>query len=193
MLENITFDNFMHLDSKTRKFIINDIESLKVLVSKNLNEKRFAHTLSVADVCYNLAKKHHVDPTKAYVAGLLHDVCKYLSKEEYESYLKHYDPDILEYPIGTYHGFVAKYYLKEKMNFHDSEILNAIYNHTLPKSKDKLTRILYIADKREPLRKIDDNILDLAFIDLNKAYQLLVIEVEEYLKGNNEEFIGNRL
>lgn len=190
-MSEITFDNFYSLDSKTRKAYINDRDILTSMVKQNVSEHRFAHSISVAKTCESLALKHNVDPNKAYIAGLLHDCCKFSDDKTYilEEYLKYYDPDKLKEPSGIYHSWVGKYYLKEKLNFHDKEILNAIYNHTICNSYDKLSVILYIADKREPLRNINDGLLELAYKDLYKAKELLEKDVEEYIKSKNERFI----
>ena len=75
----------------------------------------------------------------------------------------------------------------------DSDILNAIYNHTICRSRDKLSLILYIAAQREPLRKIDDDILKIAYADLYKAFEKLERDVKKYIGGKNEEFGGNSL
>ena len=190
----LSFDTFMLLDHKDRKIVLNDPELMKIMVEKNLKPSRYEHSLSVADMARKLAIIHHVDPDKAYMAGILHDCTKYLSEEEHDSYLKYYDPDKLNYPIGTKHSFSAKYYLKEKLNYHDKDILNAIYNHTICNSRDKLSVILYIADKREPLRQIDDEIALLAEKDLFEAYRRLDHDVERYLKEvKNERFINNSI
>ena len=194
ILENITFDNFMSLSSSDRSYILNDIESLKILVKKNLSDRKLTHSLNVADLSMSLAYAHHVDPIKAYKAGLLHDVCKELDDEVLIEYLKYYDSDKLEYPASVYHAWAAKYYLKEKTNFHNKDILNAIYNHTICNSKDKLSLILYIADKRELSRNINDGIVDIAYKNLYEAYDKLVIEVEKYIKEiKNERFIENSI
>lgn len=195
-IEEVTFDNFMDLDSKERKKILNDPELLKELVKKNVKPHRYEHSLSVADVCKKLAEKHNVDPKKAYMSGLLHDVCKFPEGDRSErllEYLKYYDPDKIGTVEGAYHAWVAKYYLREKCNYHDSDILNAIYNHTICNSRDKLSIILYIADKREPLRKIDDDILEIAYSDLHKAFSMLERDVKKYIEGKNEKFVGNSL
>ena len=195
--DELNFDDFMDLPSKVRKQVINDPEMIKIMLKKNLKKSRYEHCLSVAEVCRLLAGYHHVDQEKAYMAGLLHDVCKFPDDETSginETYLRYYDPDKLNGAKGVYHSFAAPYYLKEKMNFHDSDILNAIYNHTICKSKDRLSLILYIADKREPLRGIDDGIIDLAKKDLKKAYIMLSNDVERYIREvKNERFIENSL
>ena len=193
-LNDISFDDFMSYDSKTRRMILNDPELIKIMLRKNLKQSRYDHSLSVADLARRLARMHHVDENKAYRAGLLHDCTKYLNEEEHDMYLKYFDPGKLSYPESCKHSYSAKYYLKEKLNFHDKDILNAIYNHTICGSKDKLSMILYIADKREPLRGIDDDIIEIAEKDLYEAMGRLSWDVERYLKEvKNEGFIENRL
>ena len=192
--ETISFDDFMSYDHKIRRKILNDPELLKIMVRKNIKEKRYLHSLSVAALAKELALCHHVDPEKAYIAGLLHDVTKYFSNEEHDAYLAYYDPDKLSYPESCKHSFSAKYFLKEKLNYHDSDVLNAIYNHTVCFSKDRLSMILYIADKREPLRGIDDDVVKVAKKDLRKGFEMLSWDVERYLREvKNEKFIGNSL
>ena len=193
-IDDICFDDFMSYDSKLRKKIINDPELLKIMIKKNLKKSRYDHSLSVADMAKDLAKIHHADPYKAYIAGLLHDCTKYLSNDEHDSYFRFFDPDKIDYPEPIKHSFSAKYYLKEKLNFHDKDILNAIYNHTICNSRDKLSMIIYIADKREPLRNIYDDIAELAKKDLYKAFEELSKDVERYIKETgNERFIENSL
>lgn len=181
------FDDFHLLDSKQRAFLINDIDVLTDLVKSNMQEKRFKHSLGVAKLAKELAYYHNIDPSKAYLAGLLHDVAKELPIEEQNAYLKYYDIDKLNEPDKVKHSHVAKYYLKDKLNFHDKDILNAIYNHTQIKSNDKLSMIVYIADKRDETRNIDDEVVDVAKKDLKKAINLLIEKWKEkniYKDGN---------
>lgn len=192
--EDINFDDFHTYPSKIRKKIINDCSLLEIMLKKNISNKRFLHSLEVAKLSKKLAERHHVDPNKAYLAGLLHDVCKDMDVDLLNDYLKYYDPDKLNGIYGAYHAWVAKYYLKEKLNFHDKDILNAIYNHTICISRDKLSMLLYIADKREPLRNIDDDILEIAFKDLYKAFEKVSWSTEKYIEEvKNERFVKNSI
>ena len=167
-------ENFHLLNSKQRRFILNDYDVLADLVKSNMSEKRFKHSLGVAKLAKQLASYHHVDQDKAYVAGLLHDLAKEIDIEETDTYLRYYDKDKLNAPDKVKHSFVGKYYIKEKLHLHDSDILNAIYNHTILKSNDKLSLILYIADKREENRHIDDEVVEVAKKDLKKAVNIMI-------------------
>ncbi len=178
----IDVDNFHLLSKKAKNDIfVNHPDDLLELIEPLLSKGRFAHSKSVADVAVRLAEIHHVDKRKAYVAGILHDLTKSLSDEEHINYLKAYDLMKLHSPKPLWHSYSAVYFIKEKLNLYDGDILNAIYHHTDGLSKSKLAMIIYIADKREPLRKIEDNILDLAYRDLYKAFKELKIDVARYV------------
>ena len=133
------------------------------------------------------------------MAGLLHDCCKFKTPdgsddtERLIKYLSIYEPAKINGITGAYHSWVAPYYIEEKLDYHDKQVLNAIYNHTILESDDKLSLILYIADKREPLRGVNDNLLELASVDLNKAYNILKKDVEEFVRRKNERFIENSI
>ena len=173
--------DFYKLEPKERLVYWQEPDLLKEGLKKILKKERYEHSLSVAGLARDLAVKHHVDPKKAYLAGLLHDVTKYLSEDEAISYLKYYDEDKLEYPKAIWHSYTAYYYLKEHLHLYDQAVLNAIYHHSDGESRAKLAMIIYIADKREPLRKIEDGILDLAFKDLYQGFAALKLDVKEYL------------
>ena len=60
-----------------------DYESLKAILQQRLNEKRYYHSLCVADEAKRLAEKYGGDSEKAYLAGLLHDIRKNARDEEH--------------------------------------------------------------------------------------------------------------
>ncbi|MBR3228219.1 MAG: bis(5'-nucleosyl)-tetraphosphatase (symmetrical) YqeK [Erysipelotrichaceae bacterium] len=179
-------DNFHLLSSSQRRFILNDREVLSDLVRSNMSEWRYAHSLGVAALAEELARCHHVDPEKAWRAGILHDLTKELSIEELDSYLRYYDPDKLNEPDKVKHSHVGKYYLKDKLHINDKDILNAVYNHTVLGSADRLSLIIYVADKRDRTRGIDDEVVKIARKDLKKAVETLIRkwkEKHEYKDG----------
>lgn len=196
-IKNVTFDNFLTLSKKDQELIFNDFDLLEDLVKRNnLTKHRYEHSLSVAKLSKELATYHNVDPNKAYLAGLLHDVCKFKDAEEsheLEKILEKYEPEKLNGIYGAYHSWAAYYYLKEKTNFNDEEVLRAIYNHTICNDDSPLSLIVYIADKREPLRKINDDIVDIAKKDLYLARKKLDESVKEYIESINEKYFGNSL
>lgn len=176
--------NDFHKLSKSEKRLIftSRVDIVEDLVKSMMSEKRFAHSLSVAKTAYDLAYRYHIDPLDAYLAGVLHDITKSFTILEHRSYLDHYDPSRSDEPELVLHSYSAVYFIREKLNFYNGTILNAIYHHTDGKSNSILAKILYIADKREPLRGLDSYLLDLAYHDLESAFVLLKKDVEEYIK-----------
>lgn len=169
-----------------------NIEKLKEVAKNMLKDKRFYHSLNVADLAYKLAKAHGLDTEKAYVAGLLHDITKELDESWQDQCLKdNNDIDKLSYPYKTKHAYTAKYYVCNTLGISDEDILDAIYNHTICTSNKPLAKVVYIADKREVGRNINDSIVDMAMNDLEKGYQELNKDVKKYLESKtNEKYIG---
>ena len=60
---------------------------VKNKVKQFLSEKRYFHSLAVADTAQKLAVLWKSDPEKAYLTGLLHDIGKELSLSEMQDYL----------------------------------------------------------------------------------------------------------
>lgn len=164
------------------------IEEYDNLIKERLSEKRYKHSLGVAKLSKELASYHGVDTEKAYLAGLLHDVTKELKEEEQDAILsKHNDLDKLNIKPSIKHSYTSKYYLMDELGINDNDILDAVYNHTICKSDKPLSKIIYIADKREENRHIDDNIVETAKKDLDKAFNDLCQDVYKYIKSTGEK------
>lgn len=160
-----------------------NIEELDKLLKNTLSEHRYIHSLGVAKLAKELAKYNFVDEEKAYVAGLLHDITK--EKDEAwqdECLTSHNDTVKLKAPKKIKHSYTAKYYLMDELGFDDEEILDAVYNHTICMSDKKLSKIIYIADKREEGRKLDNSAVELAKKDLDAAYKEVLNDVSKYLE-----------
>ena len=67
-----------------------------------LHKKRFDHSLNVAQRAVELAKRYGEDEQKAYIAGILHDICKNMQPEEQLQWMKKsaiiLDENLLEQP-----------------------------------------------------------------------------------------------
>ena len=58
------------------------LTEIKEKLKKTLPEKRYIHSLGVADEAKRLAEVYGCDADKAYLAGLLHDCAKGYTQEE---------------------------------------------------------------------------------------------------------------
>lgn len=185
--KKIQSGSFKYAANGTHKSLLHNHELLLQVAKNQCSQRRWLHSQGVADVCVQLAKVHHVDMNKAWIAGILHDVTKKRDKTWSEAILKRSAPEMLSYPEPVWHSYTAPVWLKEELGLRDKEILNAIKHHTLGTGQSKLDRILYIADKCEPNRGYDaSKEIELSKQNLKKGFELVYHEAEEYRKQGGE-------
>ncbi|MBR5152381.1 MAG: bis(5'-nucleosyl)-tetraphosphatase (symmetrical) YqeK [Clostridia bacterium] len=133
---------------------------IKDWLQTRLSEKRFSHSLGVAQEAERLAKHYGADPQKAYLAGLVHDCAKEVSKDETMVQLSAFDivPDVAAAAAPwLLHGTLGACVAKQEFGIEDEEILDAIRYHTTGKADmSLLARIIFIADFIEPGRTYPD-------------------------------------
>lgn len=144
------------------------IDQAVSLVKDKLPEKRFNHSLRVAETAVKLAEIYDGDKDKAELAGILHDYCKYddlgsmyqiVTQNELDSNLLSYGSEIL-------HGPVASIIMNQQFDVTDEEVLLAIKNHTTGRAQmTKTEKLIFIADYIEPGRQTPgvEEIRDLAY------------------------------
>lgn len=137
-----------------------DYEALKVILKQRLNEKRYFHSLCVADEAVRLAEKYGGNTEKAYLAGLLHDITKNAPAEEH---LQIFDKfgimlnDVEKNAEKLWHAMSGASYIKNILGIDDPEIIDAVRYHTTAKADMSLTaEILYLADFTSADRDYDD-------------------------------------
>lgn len=125
-------------------------------------ERRFLHTLGVADEAVRLAPKFGVDEKKARTAALLHDCAKNLDEKRGESFDKIcrcYGVELDEYAReekALVHAFLGAAVARLDYGIEDEEILSAIYYHTTARAAmTPLEKLIYIADMTEPGRVLE--------------------------------------
>lgn len=128
-------------------------------IKKYISNKRFLHSVSVAETAYDIALNNGVDPSKAYVAGLLHDIAKEIPLEEHIRYIKeNIGESYLSIQKPLYHQFTGVKIAREVFGIKDEEILEAIKVHATGSGMmSKMAKILYAADKIEPTRGYDSS------------------------------------
>ena len=133
-------------------FAVKDIYD--AVCEKYGQNKRLEHILGVARLAESLALKFGLDAKKAYIAGLLHDYCKYESIEEMQEIIG--DPLIIEKFKNApqiYHAYASCVMAKEKFNITDEEILNGIKYHVYGRPEMSLfEKIIVLSDYCEDSR-----------------------------------------
>jgi len=151
------------------------LEAADVYARERLSDKRYEHTVRVADTIEKLARLHGLDPERARLAGLLHDTAREIGKEEL---LRVAEEDGLS--VGNFererpillHGPVAAELAREDLRVEDKEILDAVRVHTTGEpGMGPLALALFVADKIEPGREQPgvEDLRDLASVSLYRA------------------------
>ncbi|MBQ5591719.1 MAG: bis(5'-nucleosyl)-tetraphosphatase (symmetrical) YqeK [Clostridia bacterium] len=120
------------------------------LIRSKLEEKRFQHSLNVAESARYLAVKYGYDADKAYTAGLLHDIMKNSSPEEQLGVITEAGIELLPEERANkklWHAIAGAAYIKMVMGIDDRELYRAVRYHTTGRAKMTLPeKIVYLAD-----------------------------------------------
>lgn len=134
-------------------------------IAKHLiDSKRWEHVAGVISVAVDLALQHQVDPRKAKIAALFHDITKAWPISQQSAWLSFCAPDYTQQPTAIWHQKTAVAYARRIAGIEDAQILHAIGHHVDGAPGHPLTQIIYIADKCEPSRGFDST----ALLDLSK-------------------------
>lgn len=142
---------------------------IEKVVETKLSAKRLAHCRSTAETSAFLCKRFGLDVEKGRLAGIAHDMCRELAYEEQEKIISNFIAcldrfhtslslqAILSDPIyrkKMIHGPAAACILCHEYGIDDTDILEAIALHSIADSAaSNLAKVVYIADKLEPLRQ----------------------------------------
>lgn len=144
------------------------------VMKEKLKEKRYNHSLNVADAAVKLAERYGEDTERAYICGLLHDIEKNSPDEEQKEYMLRF-PDIPEVVIDTpklWHAPAGAAFARDELGIDDEEMISAIRYHTTAKANmTMLEKIIYIADFISDERDYPgvDEVRQAAFDDIDEA------------------------
>lgn len=185
-----------YMNSAVVDYINNNLLYTNERIKQFLSTKRWQHCLSTAKFAKKLAKTNgYHQPNDAYIAGLFHDVAKEFSKDKLLKYSKR--EGVEKYTsIETLHPIAGYSIMKREYLFSNQDILQAVYRHTEPVQKNLtlLDKIIYVADKCEPLRKKApiNNLFNvsemqaIAIKDVNRAFKLIFTRLKQFY--NSDEF-----
>lgn len=136
-----------------------NIEQINNSLKNMLDEKRYCHSVGVANEAVRIAELVGYDTDRAYLAGLIHDCAKRIPYDESVRIAQDngevLDSVTLACP-GIVHAPVGAVIARREFGITDNEILNAVRYHTVAREKmTLLEKIIYIADMTEPNRNFD--------------------------------------
>lgn len=120
------------------------------LLQSRLRDKRYTHSVNVADAAVVLARRFGADEEKAYFAGLLHDITKN-ETDENQLQIMESGGIILSMTQRNnpklWHAMSGMVYLRDTLGIRDEEILGAVRWHTTGKAgMTLLEKVVFIAD-----------------------------------------------
>ena len=151
------------------------LERAEALARSRLSERRYEHTLRVADTAENLAMAHDLEADRARLSALLHDAAREMGPEEFLNLADKWGIQVGEPEQQSpklLHGPVAAELAKRELGVNDEDVLEAIRAHTTGRpGMGPLALVLYVADKIEPARDYPSvgRLRTLAGEDLNGA------------------------
>ena len=171
-----------------------DLKKIKKTLEKELDGKRYEHTLGVAYTSAALAMRYGADLKSAQVAGLLHDCAKCLSDRKRLSICNKHHISMSETEKRNpflLHAKVGAFLAEKDYKISDPDIIQAILNHTTGRPQmSLLEKIVFVADYMEPGRKHAPNLTEirrLAFEDLDLALLQILEDTLEYLRNGGGE------
>ena len=97
-----------------------------------------------------MAEKYGADPSKAYTAGLLHDILKDTGGDAQLQILKDFDilqDDIEKQAEKLWHAHSGAVFIRYVLGVRDEDILAAVRYHTTARAgMSELEKVLYLAD-----------------------------------------------
>jgi predicted HD superfamily hydrolase involved in NAD metabolism len=157
-----------------------DINEIKKSLKKHFTKDRFEHTLSVMETAVILAERFGADLEKARIAGLLHDIAKEKTIDKLLEIcnLYEYKPDEFSMnSINLLHGPVGALIIRNEYGIMDQDIFSSVFFHTTAKEDMSiLDKVIYVADKIEPLNCFDgiDIMRHEAITNIDKVLLMLI-------------------
>ena len=129
-----------------------DINYYVNLIKGRMGERRFIHSVNVAKAAVKLAEIYGADTEKAELAGILHDACKEIPKDEMLQIISSGGIilDATEKASSKlWHALAGSVYARQ-LGIDDDDIVNSIKYHTTGRAGMSLWLAVY---HNEPCRK----------------------------------------
>ncbi|MDD3808695.1 MAG: nicotinate-nucleotide adenylyltransferase [Erysipelotrichaceae bacterium] len=178
-----------YLQKRVLKYISREGIYLNTMIKPMMSLRRYQHTLSVAKLAVELAKANDIEQKQAYIASILHDITKEMDlKKELKIMQKHYS-DKMALPHEVWHQYTGAYMAKKQFLVEDNKVIQAIEGHTTATTKmSKLDKLVYVADKLDPLREYDTSPqIALAKTDIDAAFVECLKDFYSFSKKKNRK------
>lgn len=152
-----------------------NINDYTQIIRQRMGDYRFIHSVNVAKAAVKLAEIYGADITKAEIAGILHDCCKEISKDDMLQIIR--DSGIIldsaeKNSPKLWHAIAGSCYVRDVLKIEDEDIINSIRYHTTGRENmSLLEKVIFTADFISDERSYDDIEImrEKAYRDLDEA------------------------
>lgn len=178
-----------YLDPNVLRYISKHGMYLDTMLKNTMSEKRFKHTKSMANLAKEVAKANNIDPNKAYIAGMFHDIAKEMTLVEAKPLMETYFPKYVNTPFPIWHQWLSAHIAKNVYLVEDVDILQAIRRHTNASTNmSKLDMCIYVSDKYDPSRGYEvESSIALCKQDIVAGFRQCLKEVFNIIKLKNRK------
>lgn len=193
-VKDSNFKNLKNVDAPLNylKYILDKHYFIYDKIANMMSENRYKHTVSVALTAIEIAKNNQLDPKKAFIASILHDIAKETSKDITQKIMLKSFKNHLNEDEVVHHQFVGTIFAQKLFKIYNKDILRSIKYHTTgTKSMSKCAKIVYCSDKIEPTRGYDSQyMIDACKKDINDGFKLVLHENIQFLKNRGVKIGG---
>lgn len=182
-VKELVFSDLKLLSSRQKRYIMEHNMYLESVSKSTVSERRWDHVRRVARLCSAFAIGNHLDPEKAYVSGILHDIAKGMKEDELKPLMDVYYPQHEHYNYHVWHQYIGAVMLERDLKCRDKTIIKAVKHHCLGDDTDPYSMILYCADKLDPGREYDSSReIELCRKNIREGYRTVMKQQQEYLR-----------
>ena len=143
----------------TMKTMQTDEQFIEIIRGR-LTEKRFRHSLAVAEQAAHLASLYGADAKKARTAGILHDILKDEKPAALLQILHDFGiilDNVEAVTPNLWHAIAGAAFIERVLHVEDADIVTAVRYHTTGRAgMSPLEKTLFVADFTSADRKYDD-------------------------------------
>ena len=151
---NHLYKDVMFMENRTTD------EQFIEIIRGRLSDRRFHHSLCVAEEAERLAKRYGANPAKAKTAGILHDILKDTAPQTLLQMMQDFGillSDVERSAQKLWHAMAGAAFVEQVLGLKDPEIVDAIRYHTTAKANmSLLATVLYLADFTSADRDYED-------------------------------------
>lgn len=125
-------------------------DDYRSLIKGRMGERRYIHSINVSKAAVELAGLYGADEKKAELAGILHDCCKEIPKDEMLQIISDGGimlDDVSKNSSKLWHAVAGSVYVRDALSIGDEDIINSIRYHTTGRAgMSLLEKIIFTAD-----------------------------------------------